>query len=190
MLSRTFLLLFVFISIAASQPVSAGLKVGAPLTDALNTPNVSGFAQSAASTHRYAIGPYVELRLPFRFSLEVDALYRSYEYRLGSGAATTSVGTWEFPFLAKYKLLKVPVKPYVEGGVVFSRLTGIKDLIELNHRANYGISLGAGVEIHALVLRISPEIRYDGVAFRNFDSLGGTLQSNRNPAIFLVGIGF
>jgi opacity protein-like surface antigen len=187
---KTFLFVSVFVSASTAQPFSAGLKVGAPLTDALKTSTVSGFAQAAASTHRYAIGPYVELRLPFRFSLEVDALYRSYEYRLAPGAATTSVGTWEFPFLAKYKLLKGPVKPYVEGGLVFSRLTGIKDLVELNHRANYGISLGAGVEIHALVLRVSPEIRYDGFAFRNFDSLGGALHSNRNQAMFLVGIGF
>jgi len=182
---KTFLFLIVFNSLAVAQPISAGLKVGVPLTDALNAQPIA-----TASTHRYAIGPYVELRLPFKFSVEVDALYRSYEYRLTPGALTTSVGSWEFPVLAKYKLLPGPIKPYVEGGLVFSRLTGISNPVELNHRANYGIALGAGLEIHALLVRISPEIRYDGFAFRNLDSPGNLLQSNRNQAILLIGIGF
>ena len=51
-------------------------------------------------------------------------------------------------------------------------------------------TLGAGVEIHALLLRISPEIRYEGFAFRTFNSIGDALQSNRNQALFLVGISF
>lgn len=176
--------------LGAAQPFSVGLKAGVPLTDALHIQSTSGLAAITTNTHRYAIGPYVEVRLPLKFSIEVDALYRNFEYRLAPAAPSNSVGTWEFPVMAKYKLFRGPVKPYVEGGLVFSRLTGIRDFVELNHRSNYGIVLGAGLEIHALVLRISPEIRYDGFAFRNFDSPGNLLQSNRNQAMVLVGIGF
>jgi hypothetical protein len=170
---------------ASAQPVSAGLKVGAPLTDALHvssSPNAF-----STDTHRYVIGPYLELRLPWKFSLEVDALYRSFEYQ---EKQTTSVGLWEFPVMAKYKPWKGPVRPYVEGGLVFSHVTGVKSAAELIHRADYGVTLGAGLEIHALVVRISPEIRYDGFAFRNFSSPGDLIQSNRSQAMFLVGIGF
>ncbi len=90
--------------------------------------------------------------------------------------------------LAKYKVFnKGPVKPYVEGGLVLSHLTG-SDL-NIAHSSNYGVALGAGLEIHALVLRISPEVRYEGFFFHDFSS-NSFVQSNRNQAMFLVGIGF
>jgi hypothetical protein len=47
--------------------------------------------------------------------------------------------------------------------------------------------LGAGVDIHALVLHISPEVRYTGDALKNFDTV---INSNRNQLAFLIGIGF
>jgi hypothetical protein len=133
----------------------------------------------------------VEVRLPAGFSVEVDALYRSFSYFQGSPlpiGASGSNGAWEFPVLAKYKLLhKGPVKPYVEGGLVLSHLTG-SDL-NIAHASNYGVALGAGLEIKALVLRISPEIRYEGFFFHDFTS-NSFVQSNRNQAMILVGVGF
>lgn len=184
---KTFIYLLVVAGLAAAQPFSAGVKVGVPLTDALNIQSTPSFPDIVTQTHRYAIGPYAELRLPFKLSLEVDALYRSFSFQLAPTTANNSVGSWEFPVMAKYKLWKGPVKPYVAGGLVFSHLSGVKDLAQLNHLTNYGITAGAGLEIHALVLRISPEIRYDGFVFHNFDNL---VQSNRNQAMVLVGIGF
>lgn len=183
---KTFILICAFSGFAAAQPFGAGLKVGVPLSDALNV-KPSNLANYAISTNRYAIGPFVEIRLPARFAVEVDALYRSYDF--SSPAGHVGVGSWEFPVLAKYKLLGGPIRPYIEGGLVLSHLS-VRDVVELNHRSNYGIALGAGLEIHALFLRVSPEIRYDGFVFRNFDSPGGILQSNRNQAMVLVGIGF
>lgn len=184
---KTFFHLSVFSGILSAQPFGAGLKLGVPLTDALNVQNVSGFAAATASTHRYEIGPYVEIRLPLKFALEVDALYRSYDFQVAPSTGGPTIGSWEFPVMAKYKLFGGPLRPYVEGGLVFSRLTGVTNGSLLNHRSNYGIALGAGLEIHALVLRISPEIRYDGFAFRNFT---GLVESNRNQVALLVGIGF
>jgi hypothetical protein len=79
------------------------------------------------------------------------------------------------------------VKPYIEGGLVLSHLTGSD--FNVAHASNYGITLGAGIEIHAPVLRISPEIRYDGFFLHDFTS-NSFVQSNHNQAMVLVGIGF
>jgi opacity protein-like surface antigen len=183
-MSKTFLLALVLSAAAVGQPFGVGLKLGVPLTDALSSTGLS------THTNRYMVGPYAEIRLPLSLSIEVDALYRSFDFQPAAGASTNSVGSWEFPVLAKYKLFKGPVKPYLEGGLVFSRLTGIKDLVDLNHKSNYGIALGAGLEIHLLMLRISPEIRYDGFVFTNIQDPAKLFQSNRNQAMVLVGIGF
>jgi len=208
---KTFLSLFVlgfaliFSRPIAAQPVSAGLKIGAPLTDALTAIETNGVGYTA-DTHRYVVGPYVEIHLPASFSLEVDALYRRYGFTqitsvpvapstnpffspAGFNFADTSVSSWEFPVMLKYKMLKGPVRPYIEGGLVFSRLS-VTNVPELLHRSDTGITLGAGVEIHALVLRISPEIRYEGYLLRNFSGPSDLLQSNRNQVLLMVGIGF
>lgn len=170
---------------AGAQPFGAGIKVGAPFTDAISI--VSGTPPDAnISNHRYIVGPYGEVRLPGGFSVEVDALYRSFDASF-RGASQVAAGSWEFPVMAKYKLLKGPVKPYIEGGLVLSHLTG-SDL-NITHASNYGVTLGAGLEIHALMLRISPEVRYDGFFFHDFSS-NSFVQSNRNQAMVLVGIGF
>src|ERR1700689_2235661 len=99
MMSKTFLCSLVFIAAGNAQPFSAGLKVGGSLTDAIQAGSASGFATASVDNHHYVIGPYIELRLPLQLSLEVDALYRSYGFQLVPGAATNSVGSWEFPVL-------------------------------------------------------------------------------------------
>jgi opacity protein-like surface antigen len=184
---KTFSALIVFSAAACAQPFGAGLKIGAPLTDALTIQSPNPFAY-VSETHRYVVGGMVEFRLPKRLSVEVDALYRSFELR--GTANSTSGASWEFPVLAKYKLLAGPVRPYVEGGLVLSHLSGLSDLVRVNHTSNYGITAGAGLEIHALVLRISPEIRYEGYAFPFFDTSAPGVSSGRNQALVMVGIGF
>ena len=189
MLKTISLFLFVTASLLA-QPFSLGLKAGVPLTDALSV-QPSDAVQYVQNTHRYTVGPYFELHLPARLSIEVDALYRSYDYRQIQPASTTQpVSSWEFPVLAKYQLLGGPIRPYIEGGVSFSRLTDVAEVVDLNHRNNYGIVIGGGVEFRLGPLRISPEIRYNGWALQNFSSPLGALTSNRNQAAVLVGIGF
>src|SRR5665213_1079411 len=194
MMRKTFFLFLVGIApVFAQSPFGFGLKAGVPLNDAL-TADPSSAVSYVQNTHRYVIGPFVEVRLPGRFSVELDALYRSYDYRqtLGGGiGASTSVspGAWEFPVLARKALLGGPVQPYIEGGVALSHLS-VADVVELNHRNNYGIVLGAGVSVHLGLFRIAPELRYNGWAFKDFESPTGSLQSNRNQVVVLVGIGF
>ena len=183
-LFQTFLCSFVFIGLSHAQPVSGGFKLGLPFTDAFTT--VQNLSAPPASASSYELGVYGEVRLPLKFSIEMDALHRGYTFNSRTGS--TSASSWEFPIVAKYHLLKGPVKPYVEGGISFSHLSGVESLIvSPNHNANFGVVLGAGVDIHALVLHISPEIRYTGDVLKNFDTV---INSNRNQVAFLVGIGF
>jgi len=173
----------------AEQPFGFGLKAGVPLNDALAT-TPGGAINYLQSTHRYTIGPYAEFRLPSGFSLELDALYRSYSFRQTLPAATAvSTGAWEFPLLARKRLFGGPIEPYIEGGVALSHLS-VKDVAEVSHRNNGGVVLGAGVSLHLGLVRVTPEIRYNGWIFRNLSSPFGGLESNRNQATVLVGIGF
>ncbi|MGA3187757.1 MAG: outer membrane beta-barrel protein [Bryobacteraceae bacterium] len=181
-LFQTFLCSLVLAGLTQAQPVIGGLKIGIPITDAFTTVENQAYPPSSASN--YELGAYVEVRLPLNFSIEGDVLHRGYTFNSQTGS--TSGSSWEFPIVAKYHLLKGPVKPYVEGGLSFSHLNGVENLI-VNHNTNFGIVLGAGVDIHALVLHISPEIRYTGDALKNFDTV---INSNRNQVAFLIGIGF
>jgi len=60
-------------------------------------------------------------------------------------------------------------------------------LSTLQHRSNYGLVAGGGVEFNFLAIKLSPEVRWTGWGFRGFD---GGLQSNRNQFAVLMGIGF
>jgi opacity protein-like surface antigen len=199
MIPKTFRLILVFclvLGAAAAQPVMGGLKIGAPLTDAFDIATVpSPFMALTANANGYTLGPFIEVRLPLNLSIEGDALYRGYNFSIttGSTVASTHSSSWDFPIVAKYHFFKGPVKPYVEGGLDFSHLGSFKTMPDItqalapNHNSNFGVVLGAGVQLNLLILRISPEIRYTGDTLKNFT---GVLDSNRNQLAFLVGIGF
>jgi hypothetical protein len=185
---KTFLLIFVLALLCASasaQPVQAGIKLGAPLTDAFSIANNPSTAAITADAGNFIWGPYVEVRLPLKFSVEADALYRGYQF--GVAGSSQHAHSWEFPILAKYHFLKGPIKPFAEGGLSFSHLTDVANVLSPNHNTNFGIVLGAGVQVSFLVLHISPEIRWTGDTVKNFT---GLIDSNRNQVAFLVGIGF
>jgi hypothetical protein len=181
-MSKALGLLLLFSGLAAAQPFGAGLKVGTTLTDAINS--IPSF--SVPNDRHFIAGPYVEVRLPFHLAVEADALYESSLF----SSVLSGGSTWQFPVLAKYRLLGGPIRPYIEGGPSFSRITDIAEIPALNHRSNYGIVLGAGIELKLLFLRVAPEVRYNGWALKNIESPTGQFESNRNQALFLVGIGF
>lgn len=124
----SFVLLLAATSLAA-QSVSAGFKLGAPITEPFNySPNFSSLTQG-----RWTGGPTVELHLPYRFSLELDALYRnsrstfSSPFTLGpnSNAYITSVvqktNAWDFPLLLKYRFRVAALHPFISGGYQWTR---------------------------------------------------------------------
>ena len=184
-ISKAILCFLVPASFGLAQPLGAGLKVGVPATDAFKVLPLPTFAVFSGESPRYTFGPYVELRLPASMAIEIDALYRSYDFRnAGVGASGSS---WEFPVLIKHRLSSGLVRPYFDAGVSFSRLSDIK-ISSLNHRSNYGVVVGGGVEFNLFLIKVSPEIRYTGWAFRNFDD--PQVQSNRNQLTVLFGFGF
>ncbi|HUE23366.1 MAG TPA: outer membrane beta-barrel protein [Bryobacteraceae bacterium] len=193
-----------------AQPFSAGIKAGIPLTDFLDATN-NGLFQYSAPTQRYIIGGVAELRLPAGFGVEFDALYRHLEYSGSGGLVTFSTvsasgSNWEFPLLLKYRFHVPVARPYVDAGVAWDTITGLKETInevglapvsssasELQKNTTMGFVVGAGVDIHAIFLHISPEIRYTrwGSAQINatLDTIG-LLHSNLNQGEFLVGFTF
>lgn len=214
MVVMRYLLLLVFSAAAIAQPLSLGIKVGVPLTDAFHAAS-TGDSSYIAHTRRFLIGPTAELELPLGFSVELDVLYRSQSYRsqLQGNSTTlsgyTTSGAWEFPVMAKYKLFHGPVRPYVLGGLAFNRLSGVTETLtctgsgctsgssittgtpgELDHRTSVGIVLGGGLQVNALVVKLSPEIRYTGWTLPNFSSPSGAFKSIQNQAEVMVGINF
>ncbi|MEO8099403.1 MAG: hypothetical protein ABI811_16990 [Acidobacteriota bacterium] len=161
---------------AQAQPVGVGIKLGVPATDAFKVIQTS----SISSSDHFVWGPYLELHLPGGNSVEIDALRRGYDFNVFKG------NSYEFPVVLKHRIGSGLIRPYFEGGAAFSRLSDIR-LSTLNHRSNYGIVAGGGVQINLLLLKLSPEVRYTGWALRNFD---GTLRTNRNQIQVLMGFGF
>lgn len=185
------------------------------MTDFLNAAKSQNFTFTT-STNRYIVGPTAELRLPFGLGVEVDALYRRFSYNgTGgiSGITTTLTSTdttsnaWEFPLLLKYRFPMKIARPYVDAGVAWDTLNGLTQAVtstvagitstrstsnppELSNSTSRGFVLGVGLDIKALVIHISPEVRFTRWGAQHFVDPNGLLHSNLNQAEFLVGITF
>jgi len=200
---HSLLALFLFSASAWAQPFSAGIKAGLPLTDFINT--VSG--QSSTVTNRYLVGPTAELHLPLGLAIEVDGLYRHFNYQniIGSGVnAVTSVntaGAWEIPLLLKYRLPGKLARPYVDAGVAWDKISGLTNTISHSvstgtvanpsgetNSSTTGFVMGVGLDVH-FVIHIMPELRYTRWTNQHFN-LTNVLNSNQNQAEFMVGIQF
>ena len=210
-LHTLFLLTTAFLCTAAtafSQPFSFGIKGGLPMTDFVNAVNSQNFT-SSAYTNRYIVGPTLELRLPFGLGVEFDVLYRHFGYStvgLATGTTLTPIakdttsGAWQFPLLAKYRFPGKLFRPFVDAGVSWDKLSGLTQTVrnavstgtiaELNNDTSRGFVMGAGIDVKALVIHLSPEIRYTHWGSAHFIDPAGLISSNRNQAEFLVGITF
>ena len=202
-----FLLLFGAVSTLA-QPFSFGVKAGVPLNNFLDAAESQQFAFNA-NTNRYIVGPTAELHLPFGLGVEIDILYRHFDYN-GSGTlagVVTSSGTtgsaWEFPLLAKYRFPMKIVHPYVDAGVAWDTLSGLTQTItdtvlnhtsttttstpaELNTTATRGFVMGGGLDVKVLKIHVSPEIRFTRWGAQHFIAPNGLLHSNLNQGEFLL----
>jgi opacity protein-like surface antigen len=202
-----FLLLLGAVS-AWAQLFSYGVRAGVPLNEFLDAAKSQQFAFNS-TTDRFIVGPTAELHLPFGLGVEFDILYRRFDYN-GSGTlagvVTSNSATgnaWEFPLLAKYRFPTKMVHPYVDAGVAWDTLSGLKQAItrnslttstsspaELNTTATRGFVMGAGLSVKVLVIHLSPEIRFTRWGAQHFIDANGLLHSNVNQGEFLVGITF
>lgn len=190
-----------------AQPFSAGIKAGVPLSDFVNATQ-SGTFDYTSQTQRYIFGGTAELRLPLGFAVEFDALYRHLQYSTSGNIAgilttgKTTASNWEFPLLLKYRFAFPVVRPYVDGGVAWDALSGLSQTISqavaqgnpnpfaVKNNGATGFVFGAGIDIHAIFLHISPEVRYTRWFTAPVTDVAGLLQSNQNQAEFLVGFTF
>ena len=170
-------------SVGLAGPLSFGIRAGVPLTDFFDSVNSGNFVVTS-TTHRYIVGPSLELSLPAGFGLEVDALYRRLNYNASFNLVDvftnnqTTGNAWEFPLLVKYRVSTPLIKPYIDAGsglrhaqraqtnyvstVAPNRqtTTTTNNPQELKNSTTTGFVIGFGADIKALVVHISPEIRY------------------------------
>jgi hypothetical protein len=152
---------------------------------------ISSTFTAGPASRQLIIGPKLELRLPWNFSVEVDALHRALHSRetttvFYSGGSQMSLGTserthasWEFPVLAKYRLSRSLLHPFFEAGPSFRPAGSGTNVTHL------GVTAGSGVELHAHGMNISPAIRFTHwkEGFTEFPPV-----ANQNQIEFLVGI--
>jgi opacity protein-like surface antigen len=203
---RPLLLLLLVAASAFAQPFSVGLKAGVPLTDFIDTAR-SGNFNYFAHTNRYIIGGQAELRLPFGLGVEFDALYRHVKFT-GSGTSggvnssvATTANAWEFPLLVKYRFPTPVARPFIDGGVAWDTLTGVKQAVSsisplplgisptVTDKTTIGYVVGVGLDIK-IGIRLQPEIRYTRWGAKHFLDPNGLFHSNLNQAEFLLGVTF
>lgn len=204
---RSLLVFLAFVTSAAGQRVSAGVKLGAVLTDTFQ----GAASELSDESKRYTVGPSVEVRLFKALSVEVDALYRHIGFDHDRRSNPVRVYTrerdasWEFPILAKYRVLPkaaaVPFAvagyaPRVVNGSGFQRLVSspfplqVAPTYDTSYGVTHGFVAGGGVEFRAWKLRLVSEARYTrwNRSFYQF-SFGATQNtSTQNQAEVLLGI--
>lgn len=169
-----------------SQFLSWGLEAGVPLNDAVD--GVAGASGTVlTNTERWTIGPTVQVHLPLRFSVEVDLLYRGESYTAAGEHVlqSSSIDNWQVPILAKYELHGGLLRPFVDAGVSYRNLSGSG----ISGSNSAGLTLGGGLTLKLLFLRLSPEIRYTRWNSSNVLNSAYATQS-QNQADFLVGFTF
>jgi hypothetical protein len=212
---KTILLSFACFAPVFAQPVSFGVEGGVPITDAFDTFR-GNTASYATNTHRYLVGPAFQVHLPLRLTVEVDALYKRLGYQFNAVTPTTFVtaatvaNSWEFPLLVKYEILPGPIRPFVDIGISFRHISGVKEIREVittttgavgvttntdprefRKDTDEGLVFGGGVAFKFGPVRISPELRYTRWGSENFrDPIGSLLHTNKNQGDFLLGILF
>lgn len=175
------MLLFAFVPPAAAQLVGLGVEGGARVsTDVFGTAN--------PESKRYIVGPRVDVHLPRNFSVEVDALYRTFGF---TGYETSTVineivrgrsNSWELPTLIKYRYPGFLAHPFIGAGYdprfvhgntvtngsyvsgVTSGVTTYTYLTNQQSATSYPVSNGAvvngGMDFVVGPVHIAPELRY------------------------------
>jgi hypothetical protein len=212
---KLFCLLVLSAAAAYTQPFSFGVKGGMPLTDFVDAARAQNI-NASTTTNRYIVGVTGEARLPFGLGVEVDVLYRHFRYNSSGGINNltsnltnidTTSGAWEFPILAKYRFKGKIVRPFVDAGVAWDKLSGLTQTVtnvvasvtktsttsspaELANSATRGYVLGGGVDLKVLVIHITPEVRFTRWGAKQFIDPTGIINSKQNQGEFLVGFTF
>lgn len=170
-----------------------GVIAGVPITRDFGASAYSGPSYEGPDRRlvdfRFAAGLMLDVPLSERLSLDVNAIYR----RLHFHDTSFVVLTWQFPVMAKYRLLPEPASgsrrltPFLEGGPTF-RLSGNHNWTTPSH---FGVTAGAGVETRLLRwLRVSPTLRYTRWRTDGPTTLSNVPRTKADQLEALVGIAF
>jgi hypothetical protein len=190
-MKKVILAVFLAAMPALAGPLEVGFKAGVPLTDFLSAARSPNFGFNS-QTKRYILGTSVQLNLPAGFALELDLLYRRMSYEAVDGTSQVTANAWEFPLLVKYRFGAGPVRPFVAAGAAWDKLSGLgRSVAELRNSRIAGFVAGGGIDLKAVAVHITPEIRYTQWGAQHFrDVTSGLLHSNQGQAEFLLGISF
>ncbi len=127
---RSFLIVFLTVGFClfaqSNWPVSfsAGFKLGAPINDSSSRNSL----YSQYTQGHWTGGPSFEVHMPYRFSIEFDALYHNSRlnqelpFQLGpslntfSYASVQKTNSWDYPLLLKYRFQVRSLHPFVSAG--------------------------------------------------------------------------
>ena len=191
------------------QPLTIGAEGGVRLT---GDPQIYDPIFDRSNSKPYLVGPMVEVRLPFHFAFEADALYS----RLGNTTyiplianesdIRTIANSWEFPLLVKYRLPVPRVHPYASLGFAPRRAAGTINTIHYGfypgdvtfssvdwHAHDHAFVLGGGVGVKLWRIRITTEIRYlrwEVPTTPSSSDAAYYLRVPQNEAQVLLGIGW
>jgi len=198
-------LLFFFAGACCAQHLGVGVKGGIPVTTDIEG---SGTSES----RRYLVGPMIEVRLPFGFGVEADALYRRFGYSttfeflsLASSVTRARANSWEFPIVAKYRwrlpcILAGVAPRHVDGefansGTNTNPTTGVRSFSSSTGKLDFvtgvGFVAGGGVEFGLGRIHVAPEVRYirwKDPMFSDFGSRGYYLLVPQNEVQVLMGL--
>ncbi|MFN7938653.1 MAG: porin family protein [Bryobacteraceae bacterium] len=179
----------VLIMVLAASPLAGidlGVRGGLPFGDAFESLRSANL--ELKGRNRFVIGPTLEVRLPAGFGVNLDLLYRRYQFQTTtpSGITTNGAGQFEIPVMVRYHFPSLVVRPFIAGGPVWSTITGLNST-----RNSTGMALGTGLDIHVPFGHITPELRYT----RRFqDSIvtapSGSLKTLSNQVDLMVGFTF
>jgi hypothetical protein len=210
------LLLALLMAATGIAQVELGVKGGVPFTNAFETGSFFnlGFGEGAkAPTRRYAVGPWIGVRLRPWFGLQADGIYRRLGFDLVTKQATViliyttgTANSWEVPILAKFYLRHAGGwQPYLGTGPAF-RHTGqvsasaletfgsfgpprtISSDFEFAGRSHLGSTVSGGITRDFGKLHISPEIRY--TRWREDNPKDDLFYSKSNQIDFFLGFSF
>ncbi len=174
---------------ACAQGISVAAYAGVPFTDLISTSTVNGITYSPQST-KFMIGAGVQVNLPLRLRLELDALARQSSFRASTLPADTKATEWRFPLIAQYRLGTGTIAPFVGVGANFQHFYQVKNAFSAGtgsfvSNSPGGLLIDGGVDFKLKLFRLSTELRFT----RQFND-GVVNLSQLNQADFLLGFHF
>lgn len=191
---------------AEAQSLSFGLSMGTPLNDLATADSTR-----IANTKRFTLGPSLRIDLPLNIGLDLDVLYKQFEFGLASNPSRFTAHRLELVPMLRYDFTRLPIHPYVHAGLSFNRVfalggsdvcgdasAGSKKyycvdgitVAERRHSHTHGFVLGGGLDFNLIALHLAPELRITRWVDRNFGTQDSSFRSNLTQAEFLLAVLF